>query len=144
MKRTYSKIYRIIHWVIAISFSFLLITIFLRLTWMEKEHVAGIIGNFLNENGQSLPQEQLIVLAKQIRKPMWDWHIYTGYVLVGLFGLRFLLPLFDEMGLQNPLNKELNIKEKFQKWTYIFFYIGVVISLITGLLIEFGRKHGKK
>lgn len=121
MKRTYSKIYRIIHWVIAISFSFLLITISLRLTWMEKEHVAGIIGNFLNENGQSLPQEQLIVLAKQIRKPMWDWHIYTGYVLVGLFGLRFLLPLFDEMGLQNPLNKELSIKEKFQKWTYIFF-----------------------
>lgn len=111
---------------------------------MEKEHVAGIIGNFLNENGQSLPQEQLIVLAKQIRKPMWDWHIYTGYVLVGLFGLRFLLPLFDEMGLQNPLNKELNIKEKFQKWTYIFFYIGVVISLITGLLIEFGPKAWEK
>ncbi|MFO7743901.1 MAG: cytochrome b/b6 domain-containing protein [Psychroflexus sp.] len=126
------------------SFSFLLMTIFLRLTWLEKEHMADIIGNFLNENGQVLSQDQLIVLAKQIRQPMWEWHIYTGYVLVGLFSLRFLLPLFGKMKIQNPLERNLSAKEKFQKWTYIFFYIGVATSLITGLLIEFYPKAWKE
>ncbi len=140
----YSKIYRIIHWSIAITFLLLLITIFLRLTWMNKENVADIIQNYLSSTDQSLSREQLIVLAKQIRKPMWDWHIYLGYVLTGLFSLRFLLPFFGTMKFQNPLVKNLSFKQKFQKWTYIIFYICVVISLITGLIIELGPKDFKK
>lgn len=138
MEKSYSKIYRILHWAIALSFFFLLSTIFLRLTWMNKEHMADIIEKYLSQNGQVLSQDQLIVLAKQIRQPMWNWHIYTGYVLVGLFGLRFLLPFFGEMSIQNPLSNELTTKERFQKWTYVIFYACVVISLVTGLLIEFG------
>ncbi|MBZ9619361.1 cytochrome b/b6 domain-containing protein [Psychroflexus lacisalsi] len=140
---TYSTTYRILHWAIAISFILLLITIFLRTTWMEKEHVAGIIGAFLNENGQQLPQDQLIVLAKQIREPMWQWHVYLGYVLVGLFAVRFALPFWGEMQIQNPFSKGLNAKQKFQRWVYIVFYCGVVISLTTGLLIKFGFKDWK-
>lgn len=140
----YSKIYRIIHWAIAVTFLLLLITIFLRLTWMNKENMADIIQAYLNGTDQSLSREQLIVLAKQIRKPMWDWHIYLGYVLTGLFSLRFLLPFFGTMKFQNPLVKNLSLKQKFQKWTYIIFYVCVVISLITGLIIEFGSKDLKK
>jgi cytochrome b561 len=48
------------------------------------------------------------------------------------------------MKFQNPLVKNLSIKEKFQKWTYIIFYLCVVISLVTGLIIEFGSKELKK
>src|SRR5690606_2406475 len=96
MKQSYSKVYRIFHWAIAFSFVLLLITIFLRLTWMNKENMAGIIGVYLTDNELSLSQDQLIVLAKQIREPMWQWHVYIGYVLVGLFSLRFMLPLFGD------------------------------------------------
>lgn len=144
MKQTYSKVYRVFHWAIAISFILLLITIFLRLTWMNKDNMAGIIGSYINENEPVLSQDQLIVLAKQIRAPMWQWHIYIGYVLVGLIGLRFMLTLFGEMRLPNPMDKSLNTKEKFQKWTYIIFYLCVVISLVTGLIIELGPKDLKK
>lgn len=144
MKQSYSKVYRIIHWAMAISFILLLITIFLRLTWMNKNNMAGIIEVYLIENGQFLSQEQLIVLAKQIRAPMWEWHIYIGYFLVGLFFIRFLLPFFGKMKISNPLDKRLNTKEKFQKWTYIIFYVFVVISLVTGLIIELGPKDLKK
>ena len=52
--KNYSKVYRIIHWAIAISFILLLITIFLRLTWMNKHNVAEIIGNYLSESDQFL------------------------------------------------------------------------------------------
>ncbi|NCT09005.1 MAG: cytochrome b/b6 domain-containing protein [Flavobacteriia bacterium] len=144
MKPTYSKIYRILHWSIAISFTLTLITIFLRLTWMNKNNMAEIMENYLSKNDVILTQDQLIVLAKQIRQPMWDWHIYLGYVLTGLFVVRFSLPFFGEMKIQNPLDKNITFKEKIQKWIYIVFYVCVVISLITGLIIKFGPKEFKK
>lgn len=140
----YSKIYRIIHWAIAFSFLLLLITIFLRLTWMNKYNVAAIIEDYLKGTDQVLSQDQLIILAKKIRQPMWNWHIYIGYVLTGLFGLRFILPFFGHMKFQNPFVKSLSAKDKFQKWLYIIFYVCVVISLVTGLIIEFGSKELKK
>jgi len=42
------------------------------------------------------------------------------------------------MKFQNPLAKGLTTKERFQKWTYVVFYIGIAISLITGLVMAFG------
>ncbi|TLP70643.1 cytochrome b/b6 domain-containing protein [Maribacter sp. ACAM166] len=140
----YSKVYRIIHWAIAVSFLLLLITIFLRLTWMNKYNVAAIIQDYLSSTGQNLSEDQLIVLAKKIRQPMWNWHIYIGYVLVGLFSIRFILPAFGPMKIQNPFDKNLSTKMKFQKWTYIIFYVCVIVSLITGLIIELGPKELKK
>lgn len=136
--KNYSAVYRMIHWSIAICMILLLITIFLRLTWMNKNNVAEIIQNYLNTTDQSLTQDQLIVLAKKIRQPMWDWHIYLGYILTGLFSIRFLLPIFGEMKFQSPFKKELLLKEKFQNFIYLVFYGCVVISLSTGLLIKFG------
>ncbi len=140
----YSTLYRVIHWAIAISFMLLLVTIFLRLTWMNKNNVAAIIQDYLSGTDQVLSQDQLIVLAKKIRQPMWIWHIYIGYVLTGLFSLRFILPLFGRMKFQNPFVKSLTLKEKIQKWTYLIFYLCVAVSLITGLVIEFGSRDLKK
>ena len=74
---------------------------------------------------------------------MSDWHTYMGCVLIGLFSLRFLLPLLGYMKFQNPFVKNLSLKEKFQKWTYIIFYFCVAISLVTGLIIEYGPKELK-
>lgn len=139
----YSKIYRILHWAIAIAFVLLLITIFLRLTWMNKHHVSDIIRNYLSTTDVQLSQEQSIALAKKIRQPMWNWHIYLGYILVGLFSLRFVLPAFGTMKFQNPFEKGLTPKMKFKKWTYIIFYLCVIVSLTTGLLMEFGPKEWK-
>jgi len=146
MKTTnYSRIYRIMHWAIAITFLLLLITIFLRLTWMNKYNMADIMQEHFKTTNPTLSYDELVIVAKQIRKPMWDWHIAFGYVLVGLFSIRFTLPLFTrEMKFQNPLSKGLSIKIRFQKWTYIIFYLCVVGSLVTGLLMEWGPEDWKK
>lgn len=111
---------------------------------MNKYNMADIIQEYLKGTDQTITYDEAVLMAKQIRKPMWEWHIYLGYVLVGLFSIRFTLPFFGEMKLQNPLAKELSLKVKFQKWAYIIFYICVVASLITGLLIEWGPKDWKK
>jgi cytochrome b561 len=132
------------HWSIAICMTLLLVTIFLRLTWMNKNNVALIIQDYLATTDQKLTQDQLITLAKKIRKPMWDWHIYIGYALVGLYSIRMALPFFGQMKFSNPFNKDLGIKEKFQYWTYLIFYVCVAISLITGLIIVLGPKNLKE
>ena len=143
--RNYSKVYRILHWLIAFSFIFLLITIFLRKTWMEKNHVAEIIQAFLADKGYpALPEDDAILLAKKIRKPMWDWHIYLGYVLTGLYCIRLAVPFFGEMKFSSPFKAGLDVKTKFQFWVYLVFYACTAVSLITGLIIEFGPKEYKK
>ena len=141
---SYSKIYRILHAAIGISFLLLLFTIFLRLTWMNKYNVATIIQDYLSTTDLVLSQDQAIILAKKIRQPMWQWHIYLGYILTGLFAIRFALPSFGQMKFQSPFGKNLSVKQKFQKWTYIIFYVLVVISLVTGLLIVWGPETWKK
>lgn len=145
MKRTnYSVVYRLLHWSIAISFLLLLGTIFLRLTWLNRESVADIIQNYLLSLQITLTREQIVVLAKKIRKPMWDWHIYLGYVITGLYTIRMLLPFFGEMKFTNPFSSLLAVREKFQYWVYYVFYFCIAGSLTTGLLIEHGPKYMKK
>ncbi len=141
--RPYSALYRILHWSIAICMILLLFTIFLRLTWLEKNNVAAIIQNFLGEKGLELSQDDAIRLAKKIRKPMWDWHIYLGYALTALYSIRMLLPLFGKMPFSNPFNAQLDRQTKFQYGIYLIFYVLVAVSLATGLLIEFGPKSIK-
>ena len=140
----YSKVYRIIHWLIAISFFLLLLTIFLRMTWLNRVNVASIIQDYLSSTDLALSQEQLVTLSKKIRKPMWNWHVYTGYFLAGLFAIRLILPIFGYMKFQNPFAKDLSSKDKFKRWTYIVFYIFVFVSLVTGLTIELGPREWKK
>jgi cytochrome b561 len=141
--RPYSALYRILHWSIAICMTLLLFTIFLRLTWFEKNHVAAIIQDFLGEKGAALSQDEAILLAKKIRKPMWQWHIYLGYALTGLYSLRMLLPLFGKMPFSSPFNAQLDRQTKIQYGIYLIFYVFVAVSLTTGLLIEFGPKSIK-
>lgn len=136
--KTYSRTYRLMHWAIALCMLFLLLTIFLRLGWMNKNNMALIMKDYLSENGVQLTDDQLVDMAKKIRKPMWQWHVWIGYVLVGLYSIRLLLPFFGEMKITNPMKKGYSIKEKFQYWTYIVFHVFVAISLTTGMLIVWG------
>lgn len=140
-KKEYSTIYKIMHWSIAFCMLFLLLTIFLRLTWMNKNNVADIMQKFMAEKQVDMSRDDLVLMAKKIRQPMWIWHIYIGYVLVGLYAIRLALPLVGQMKFSNPFQKSLPAKVKFQFWVYIVFYICVGISLVTGLFLEFGPEN---
>lgn len=143
MRREYSFLFRVMHWSIAITMLFLLLTILLRLGWMNKHHMADIIGDYLKDKDASLSEDELIILAKKIRSPMWDWHIYAGYLLTGLYSIRLLLPFFGEMKFKNPFQKSVSAKVRFEYIVYALFYLFVGVSLVTGLVIEFGPKEYK-
>ena len=135
--------FRLMHFTSALCIVCLLITIFLRMNWMNKDQMAGIIDANLKTLNISLTQDQLVKMAKQIRKPMWDWHIYIGYVLIGLYSVRMILPFFRQMEFRNPFSITATLKEKIQAWIYILFYFFLGITLLTGLLIEVGPKSFK-
>lgn len=139
--RNYSATYRLLHWSMAFCFMALLLTIFLRSTWLNKDYVASIIQNYLSTINHKLTHEQAIQLAKKIRKPMWNWHIYFGYALVVLYSIRLIVPVFGLMKFTNPLQRDFSIREKFQYSLYIIFYFCVAISLTTGLLMLFGPEN---
>ncbi|GGD94994.1 cytochrome b/b6 domain-containing protein [Planktosalinus lacus] len=139
----YSRTFRLLHWAIALTFLFLALTIFLRLTWLNKFGIADILEQTLVASQSTLSYDELIVIAKQIRKPMWDWHIYSGYLLTGLISLRIWLGASGKMVFQNPFNKNLSSRERFQYGVYLVFYLFVAVSLITGLLIELFPKTFK-
>lgn len=136
--KNYSKLYRLMHWAIALCMMFLLLTIFLRMGWMNKNNMALIMRDYLIENDIKLTDDQLIDMAKKVRKPMWQWHIWIGYVLVVLYSIRLMLPFFGEMKITNPLKKDFSFKQKIQYWSYLIFHVCVSASLITGILIVWG------
>jgi cytochrome b561 len=105
---------------------------------MNKNNMSDIIQHYLSGEGISITQKQSTTLAKQIREPMWAWHIYIGYVITALISIRFIVPFFGLMKFQNPLAKDLTMKVRFQKWVYVIFYLGITMSLITGLIMKFG------
>lgn len=141
--KNYTTVYRLVHWIIAFAMLATLATILLRLTWLNKSNVSEIIQEYATRNDLTLSNEQSTSLAKKIRKPMWDWHIYTGYFLVGIFAIRYGLAIFGIMPIQQPWAKGLSTKERFKKGVYLVFYIFISISLITGMLMEFGAKEWK-
>ncbi|MCH2229697.1 MAG: cytochrome b/b6 domain-containing protein [Crocinitomicaceae bacterium] len=137
--KKYSLAYRMLHWAIAFSMLFMLLTIFLRLNWMNKHNMADIMTAGLNELNLSIGEDEAISIAKSIRRPMWNWHVYIGYVLVGLYCLRMILMVKE--GWKFSFNGKL--KEKFQSWSYALFYLLLASALISGLIIEFGPREYK-
>lgn len=139
----FSLKHRLLHWLIAFTILFLMLTVFLRLTWLEKNNVAAILQENLKALNISLNHDDAIKIAKKIRKPMWDWHIYSGYFLIGLYILRLTNLYFSGIVFPNPFHRASNIRQKIQGWTYIIFYFLMGISLITGFLIVNGSPEYK-
>ena len=129
---------RLIHWAIAFVFLYILLTVLLRLGWMNKGHMGDIIRENLANDGINLDKDAAGTLAKKVRRPMWETHTIAGYVLVGLYVIRMILNFVQGFGFESPLKAGLPGYKKFKSWVYVVFYICLTGSLITGLIIEFG------
>ena len=134
----FSLLFRIIHWSMAFLIFLILLTLFLRETWLDKHHIADILGSGLSKLNIKLSQRELISLAKQVRAPMWDYHLYAGYGLIGVYVLRlFALSQSQQMPLRR-ISQAKDWKEKLQFTAYILFYIGLALSLFSGMMTVYG------
>ncbi|HLV91898.1 MAG TPA: cytochrome b/b6 domain-containing protein [Aequorivita sp.] len=133
-KQKFTPLHRFLHWTIAVAMTMLLITGFLRLFWMNKHHMASIIGS----KTQVLGEEEMIVIAKAIREPMWEWHIIFAYVMIFTFLIRIIYMVFKGIKFPNPFSTKLPVKERLQGSIYLFFYAFALISIVTGVSLKQG------
>lgn len=130
--------HRILHWGIALAIIVLLGTALLHITWFGRENIARIIQENLQLFGIKISMGDAEVIAKRIAQPMWDWHYYTGYVLIGLYLLRLIHLGYYGMLFPNPFKKGYTFKERVQGTTYLVFYTLLGVTTITGALMVWG------
>lgn len=133
MQTKFNVFHRILHWLIALAMPVLYITGFLRMYWMNKNHIVGII----ESRTESLSKEQITDIATTIRAPMWQWHEIFAYVMIFAFVVRIVFMLAKGIRFPNPFKKSQSMKERMQGLTYLYFYFFVFISALTGICIKY-------
>ncbi|MCT8987280.1 cytochrome b/b6 domain-containing protein [Shewanella phaeophyticola] len=133
----YPLAHRLLHWGLALTMLVMLLTVLLRLGWMEKNHMAAMIAQGLANIDVMITDKQAVSIAKGIRGVMFKWHIYFGYAVSVLVFARFVYMAKFGLHYPSPLSSLATVKQKFQAWVYWVFYAGVTISVITGLLLKF-------
>jgi len=139
-EKRFNLAHRLIHWAIALTMSFLLLTILLRLGWMNKDFMGGIIQQNLNKSGVPINTKDAVLIGKAVRKPMWRWHELAGYTMIGLYLIRMILLAVQGLAYKSPFSKQSSPKDKFKGWVYIIFYLLLAVSLFTGFMVENGPK----
>ncbi|MGB3960999.1 MAG: cytochrome b/b6 domain-containing protein, partial [Sulfurimonas sp.] len=87
----YTASFKLWHWLNALVVLGLLGTVFLRKTFLSYKANAEILMQKLSEIDIIITIEQAKILAKAIRSPMWEWHIFLGYALAFLMVYRIVL-----------------------------------------------------
>ncbi len=138
----FTALHRILHWAMALAMPVLFITGFLRMYWMNKNHIVAVIES--KTATSPLLKEQMTAIAKTIREPMWQWHEIFAYVMIVAFLARILYMIVKGIRFPNPFKTNISISERFQGFTYLYFYLFVSISAFTGICIEKGFFTGWK
>lgn len=133
-KQKFTPFHRLLHWIMAIAMTILFITGFLRMYWMNKHHIVSI----LESKTDLIPKETMTEIAKSIREPMWQWHELFAHIMIFAFLARIIYMLVKGIRFPNPFIRNQSIMERLQGFTYIYFYVFVFISAITGVFIEKG------
>lgn len=132
----FTAFHRILHWTIAHSMLILFLTGFLRMKWMNKKHiVASIEAKTLQ---MPLSSETMASIAKSIRAPMWEWHELFSKIMIAAFVVRIAYMILAGIRFPNPFSRTLPFKDRMQGVVYIYFYVFVFISAITGIAMEYG------
>lgn len=142
----YSRMLRLWHWTNAVLLSGIFLTVFLRKTFFHKSNIAHTLTVKLSDLGLSISHEHLMALSRALRNPMWSWHIYMGIGILVLLSLRVVCVLRkeDRPILRNSVlkNNSNSIKDKFKYSLYAIFYTSLIVSLLTGVCLHYGKKVG--
>ncbi|MCC7524530.1 MAG: cytochrome b/b6 domain-containing protein [Chitinophagaceae bacterium] len=128
----FTPFHRLLHWIMAIAMPILFITGFLRMYWMNKNKIVAVI----ESKTSAIPKEEMADIAKTIREPMWQWHELFAHIMIFSFIARIIYMIVKGIRFPNPFKVNQSIKERLQGFTYVYFYLFVVVSAFTGICIE--------
>lgn len=127
--RQFSSSFRIWHWLQAIAVFGLFITVVLRESVMHKANMGLIMQTKLAEIGTVITSDQAVLIAKAVRAPMWDWHIYFGITVAVLLVFRIAMILKNGFGF--------DADPKMQKVYMLYKVVYGILSVmsISGLVL---------
>ena len=131
----FTAIHRILHWVMALAMPILFITGFLRMYWMNKNHIVAVIET--KTSAAAISKEVMTDIAKTIRAPMWEWHEIFAVVMAVAFVARIIYMIAKGIRFPHPFKSQSSFKERFQGFIYLYFYVFVLISAVTGFSIQY-------
>lgn len=127
---------RVWHWLNAFVITGLLLTVLIRKTLLSWRTNSSVILSKLEAAGHSISPELSVDIAKTIRNPLWDWHIWLGYILGALFLFRLFIAIFiEKKGFFLPSIKSL-------RSLYALFHLMTLLMFITGILLIFKNNLG--
>jgi cytochrome b561 len=127
----YPVMFRLWHWLNAKVVGLLLLTVFLRKTFLSSKKMAATLGQKLGENGVQAQEETLKGAARAIRDSMWEWHYPLGFVLGGLLLVRIFFARESFPG--------------FKTWkarVHSSFYVACAFMVVSGTTMYFSDKLG--
>ena len=143
MKKQFTPLYRIWHWLMALSTLGLLFTVFLRKTFLSWHTNADIIQTQLAVLGTDISAQSAKVVAKAIRAPMWEWHYVLGLVLGISILIRFYMILTKQGEIPLiALFKANDIHERIKYSVYLVLCSILIFMSVTGGLIYFYEFFG--
>ena len=138
MRQKFPPLFRLWHWLTALSVLGLAGTVFLRKTFLSKSANAEIIQSKLESFHMPINHEHAITVAKAIRAPMWEWH----YILAIILGIAILLRIAAMLrgDAQLPLLKVLrseNTMERFKNTIHLLICLAILVIALTGAFYYF-------
>lgn len=123
---------RLWHWANALVITGLILTAFMRKTFLNVRTNKGLILEKSHEIGLVISDEQATKIARLIRNQLWQWHPIIGFVAIGLLVYRlFIFVKEKNHKKENPVSPHL----RYVKKLYLLFYIVITIMGVTGVLL---------
>lgn len=137
MEKQFTALYRIWHWLMALSVIGLLGTVLLRKTFLSWRTNSEIIINEFQNAGIEVTTELAKATAKAIRSGMWEWHYVFGLVLGISIVIRIYMMISKKAQL--PIIKLIQApKEKrLQYFVYTFLCFFIMMMALSGGFLYF-------
>ena len=140
MRIDYSRSIRVWHWLNVLAVSGLLLTFFLRKTFLSWRENSAIIVDKLSSLGVEVTAEQAKIVAKAVRAPMWEWHVIFGIMLALLLLFRMWI-FWREFGFGYD-DEDESIHMRLVHWGYRVLYFILIFMAVSGLILNWHELLG--
>ena len=142
MEKQFTPLYRIWHWLMALSVIGLLATVLLRKTFLSWRTNSEIIMSKFQDAGIEVTAELAKATAKAIRSGMWEWHYIFGLFLGISILIRIYMMLSKKAEL--PIFKLIKAprEKKLQYTVYLFLCFFIMMMALSGGFLYFHESLG--
>ncbi|MBC6612699.1 cytochrome b/b6 domain-containing protein [Hymenobacter sp. BT507] len=144
--KKYSLGMRLWHWGNAFLITAQLVTILFISVIVNTKSLRPEFQQAFQKTGGSLSEQQARSLAHIVSERIWDWHVYFGLALAAFLVFRIVLT-FVQPAAQSFRTRFREARQEggtalFAKYTYIAFYLFLVVQVATGLALVYGDNLG--